>query len=111
MDDAERITRLCRALGVETRVRIVEQLRRGPLCVGALAARLNLSQSAISQHLRVLRDAGLVLPDRQGYFTHYRLNDAEIADYLQVAGRVLLDRDEETGTGTGKEQGESSCVP
>ena len=86
---AEQIAWLFRALGVQTRVRIVQLLRDGALCVGALSARLGVSQSAVSQHLRVLRDAGLVLAERRGYFVHYHLNAQAIAECREVAEQLL----------------------
>ena len=48
------------ALGDPTRRRIFERLREGPLAVGELASELPVSRPAVSQHLRVLREAGLV---------------------------------------------------
>ncbi len=48
------------ALGDATRRRIVEQLQRGPVAVGELAARLPVGRPAVSKHLRVLEGAGLV---------------------------------------------------
>ena len=64
---------VCRALAVGNRLNIVRLLAARSLCVGALANLLGISAGAVSQHLRVLRDAGLVEADRRGYFTHYRL--------------------------------------
>ena len=46
----------------------------GPLCVNALAYRLNITQSAVSQHLRVLRNIGLVRGERRGAFVHYTVD-------------------------------------
>jgi DNA-binding transcriptional ArsR family regulator len=89
MDETEKIARICRALGVETRVRILTLLRDGPLCVGALAARLDLTQSAVSQHLRVLRDADLVSAERRGYFIHYRLNRQAIEECAGLAKHLI----------------------
>ena len=57
----------------ETRVRILELLRQQPLCVNALARRLGVSQAAVSQHLRLLKDAGVVESERRGSFVHYSL--------------------------------------
>ncbi len=54
------------ALGDPTRRAIFEQLRRGPLAVGELARGLPVTRPAVSQHLRVLRDAGLVDEQREG---------------------------------------------
>ncbi|MBN1673133.1 MAG: metalloregulator ArsR/SmtB family transcription factor [Kiritimatiellae bacterium] len=70
--------RILRALSVETRVAIIRLLGKRTLCVGALSNLLRISAGAVSQHLRILKDAGLVEPDRRGYFVHYSLApDAE----------------------------------
>jgi DNA-binding transcriptional ArsR family regulator len=54
------------ALGDATRRSVFELLREGPQPVGALAARLPVSRPAVSQHLRVLKEAGLVADRRDG---------------------------------------------
>ena len=46
----------------------------GPLCVNALVNKLDITQSAVSQHLRILRQAGIVTGERKGSFVHYSLN-------------------------------------
>jgi DNA-binding transcriptional ArsR family regulator len=74
MDEAGKLSRVFKALSVVTRVRIVQMLKEQSLCVGALAARLGVSSAAVSQHLRILRDAGLVEGEKRGYYVHYRLN-------------------------------------
>ena len=71
--DQEEIARTFRALSVESRVRIVQLLSVRTLCVGALSASLGISAGAVSQHLRVLKDAHLVEADRRGYYVHYSL--------------------------------------
>ncbi len=67
------IARVFRALAVEKRVEIVRLLTGGKLCVGALSNLTGISPGAVSQHLRILKDAGLVEPDRRGFFIHYGL--------------------------------------
>jgi ArsR family transcriptional regulator len=67
------LTRLFRALAADTRRRILHLLSERTLCVGALSNLLAVSAGAVSQHLRALKDAGLVEADRRGYFIHYRL--------------------------------------
>ena len=62
---------------------------RGFLCVNALAHRLGVTQSAVSQHLRVLRQVGLVNGERHGAFVHYRL-DREALDRSVAALRETL---------------------
>ena len=69
----QQASELFKALGSPTRIGILRLLGEGPLCVGALAVRLGVTPAAISQHLVMLRRAGLVLSDRRGTFIHYRL--------------------------------------
>ncbi len=88
-DAATELARLGRILGVETRVRIIQLLQNRALCVGALAARLEVTQGAVSQHLRILRDAGLVTPHKRGYFVHYRLNEEVMARWRAEIDRLL----------------------
>jgi len=73
LDDLQQSTRVFRALSVESRARILYLLSRRSLCVGALSNLAGISAGAVSQHLRVLKDAGLVEADRRGYFIHYRV--------------------------------------
>src|SRR5215203_5156148 len=67
-----------RALGDPTRVRILDALSHGELCVCDLAAVLSLSQSAVSHQLRLLRGLRLVRPRRDGRIVFYSLDDQHI---------------------------------
>ena len=71
--------RALEALGDSTRRAIVERLRGGPLAVGELAQGLPVSRPAVSQHLRVLKEAGLVLERQDGTRRLYRLDPAGLA--------------------------------
>ncbi len=84
-----KVTKVFRALSVETRVRIVQLLKQRPLCVNALAARLDVTPAAVSQHLRILRDADLVTADKRGYYVHYRLNEKTMAAWKELADSLL----------------------
>lgn len=66
------------ALSDPTRVRILDALSHGELCVCDLAAVLKLSQSAVSHQLRLLRGARLVRPRRDGRIVFYSLDDQHI---------------------------------
>ena len=73
------------ALGDPTRRAIFEHLAENPSPVGTLAERLPVSRPAVSQHLKVLKDAGLVTDHRDGTRRIYRLDPngiAELRDYL-----------------------------
>ena len=63
-----------RALGDPLRWRIVELLATEQLCVAHLAEDLGVGQPLVSHHLKVLREAGLIQPDRYRYWTYYRLH-------------------------------------
>ncbi len=65
---------LFKLLSVDTRIDIVEALKRQTLSVGEIAEAVGVTQSATSQHLRVLKNAGLVTSERKGYYIHYSLD-------------------------------------
>ena len=67
------------ALSDPTRRTIFEQLRSGPRSVGELAAGLPVSRPAVSQHLRVLEDVGLVTHERNGTRNVYELDSAGVS--------------------------------
>ena len=60
-----------KALCEPSRCRIVMLLSQRAYCVSALARKSQLSESAVSQHLKILREAGLVYGVKRGYYTHY----------------------------------------
>jgi DNA-binding transcriptional ArsR family regulator len=68
------------ALGDPTRRQVFELLRSGPRSVGELAAELPVSRPAVSQHLRVLEDAGLVAHRKQGTRHLYSLNGNAVVE-------------------------------
>ena len=86
---SDNLARTLRVLSVGTRVRIVQLLRERSLCVNALAARLEVTQGAVSQHLRIMRDAALVIDERRGLRVHYRLNEDTLARWRAEVGALL----------------------
>ena len=77
--DVRPLTRLFRALGDETRLRIVALLSHGELCVCHLEAALDLNQSTASRHLGILRAVGVVDCRREGTWVYYRITEQEHA--------------------------------
>ena len=73
--DVRPLSGLMKALGDDTRLRIVALLSHGELCVCHIAAALDLGQPNTSQHLSVLRNAGVVDSRRHANWVHYRLLD------------------------------------
>jgi ArsR family transcriptional regulator len=68
-----------KALADEKRLKILRILLSRNLCVGALATHLGISKPAVSQHLRILRKAGLVEGEKRGYWTHYTVDRQALA--------------------------------
>jgi ArsR family transcriptional regulator len=91
--DPEKQARIFKVLSVDTRVRMIDLLKRRSLCVNALARALDITPAAISQHLRVLRDADIVIADKQGYFVHYRINEGTLAEWNTTTKNLLEIKD------------------
>jgi ArsR family transcriptional regulator len=70
---AERMVRLAKAIADPVRLQLVDVLRKhaGKVCVCELVPLFDLSQSTISHHLKVLRDAGVVASERRGLWAYY----------------------------------------
>ena len=84
--DEHKHAELFKALSTETRIRIIEILKdKGPQGVKELAEILGITPSAVSQHLKVLRYAGLVHSERKGYWLPYEIDEAA----LEHCGEVL----------------------
>ena len=82
----DRVDQLFRAFADETRLRILNVLRDGELCVGDLVRVLETPQPTASRHLAQLRDAGLVSTRRQGLWCFYRLAEAEGRFHQRLLG-------------------------
>ncbi len=76
--------RIFKALSHPARVRIAVRLLRGDCCVSEARAVLDISQPNVSQHLKILKDAGLVAGRRQGTKVCYRLADPRLARVLRI---------------------------
>jgi DNA-binding transcriptional ArsR family regulator len=81
-----------RALADSSRAKIVFSLLQQELCVCDLAAVVGMSESAVSQHLRVLRNLRLVKTRREGKLVHYSLDDAPVRALLDLSLTHLEDR-------------------
>ena len=94
------LARSFQALADEKRLRVLELLGGGELCVCELAEALELSQPLLSFHLRTLREAGLVSARRKGRWVHYSLNPAALDELRGMAGALAegaYESDDELG--------------
>lgn len=73
--EAEQFSKICKALGHPARVRIIEYLKKADQCIcGEIVNLLPLAQSTVSQHLKILKDSGLVKGEIEGPRTCYCLD-------------------------------------
>jgi ArsR family transcriptional regulator, arsenate/arsenite/antimonite-responsive transcriptional repressor len=87
--DTTRAARLFHALSDETRVAVLDLLRKGECCVCDLQDELDAAQSRLSFHLKVLREAGLVSDRKEGRWSYYRINGEaleEVHDLVRHLG-------------------------
>ena len=82
--DLNRLSSIYKVLGDPSRLKIVMALRHVEMCVCDLAAFLGLSESAVSHQLRRLKDLELVKSRREGQVIYYSLDDAHVAELLNV---------------------------
>jgi DNA-binding transcriptional ArsR family regulator len=78
----ERAAQLFRAMGEAPRLRILELLKKGDLCVTEIVAAVSDKFSTVSQRLRILRTEGLVVRRRQGNHLIYALADRHVVDLI-----------------------------
>jgi len=98
-----------KALAVETRVRIIELLKaKGPLCVNDIAKSIGITPAAVSQHLKILRQAGLVRSERRGYWIPYSINEEALENCRRVLNEICTCGCRGTGKFREIELGESS---
>lgn len=106
-DGLKRISELLKVLSVESRLRIVSLLSSyDSLCVNAISCRLGISQSAVSQHLRILHFSGFVTSEKDGYYTHYSLDRRMLKGTLEMAGGLLAGDTPRRPSDCGQRKGE-----
>lgn len=96
---------LLKAIAVEPRAQIIKLLSSRSLCAGALARLLAITPGAVSQHLNVLKECGLVVAQRRGSFMHYRV----VADARNRA-REAVDTLFDNGCSLEQQKGKKNCT-
>ena len=84
-----------KALGEETRLKIVAYLTEDTFCVCELVVLLDMSQPSISQHMKRLKDELIILEEKRGRWTYYQLNKAHpMYDIILTLSRTLPSKQE-----------------
>jgi ArsR family transcriptional regulator, arsenate/arsenite/antimonite-responsive transcriptional repressor len=95
VEEIEKAAHILKLLGDKTRLTIMAILKQRECCVCELLEVFDMSQPSISQHLRKLKDAGLVKEDRRGQWIYYSLNPQnELYDFIQDILQHIPDQTE-----------------
>jgi DNA-binding transcriptional ArsR family regulator len=82
-------TEMFKALAVETRVKIIELLKsEGPLGAKNIAGQIGVTPAAVSQHLKILKQAGLVRSERKGYWIPYSIDEEALENCGQLLSNI-----------------------
>jgi len=87
------VSELFKVFGDSTRSRIICALQKEEMCVCDLCALLNMTQSAISHQLRILRSARLVKSRKAGRIVFYSLDDSHIGDIFSLAFEHIMEKE------------------
>ena len=92
------VTAVLKALGEPTRFRIFSCLLERKHCVRSLSKTLGITESAVSQHLKLMREAGMIYGEKYGYHTHYLPRQEVLDDLVELftamrRQSIALDRD------------------
>ena len=83
---------LCRAMASERRLEILDNLKRGEKCVDQLSKSIGSTKANTSQHLSVLKEAGIICGRKDGRYVYYSICDSRIARACGLIREVMLDR-------------------
>jgi len=88
----EQFARIAKALASPRRIELLDALAQCPRTVESLANQAGMSVANTSQHLQILRAAGLAESEKEGIFVSYRLADTQVADFLLELRRLATSR-------------------
>ena len=107
--------RVFEALSSTVRRKILAYLAHADLTAGEIAARFEISKSAVSQHLTILENAGLVESEKKGQFVHYKLVPDNVANtlnaYLQTVCPVSKPLKRESAAIAAEREGQKTVAP
>ncbi|KRQ87205.1 hypothetical protein ABG79_01003 [Caloramator mitchellensis] len=89
MNRDELLVKIFKALGHPIRFKIIKYLLDGPKCVCVLNQDIEFSQSNLSQHLRILKEAGIVESEKVGLNIHYRLADEQVKNLIHIVQNII----------------------
>ena len=108
------IVTIFKALADDTRVRVLKLLGRGEFCVCEIAAALDMEQPRLSFHLRILKEAGIILDRRQERWILYRLNEEDMFIrflLMAISEKISPEQARQTTSGLSRFRGKGRPCP
>lgn len=87
----DQIVQIFKALGDETRLKILIILSKKRICAKGLAKHLGISEATVSQHIKVLKDTGLIVGEKMGYYVHYDITNSLLQDTAEFIENISGD--------------------
>lgn len=87
----EQVVQIFKALGDETRLKILIILSRRRICAKGIAKHLDISEAAVSQHIKILKEAGIIVGVKVGYYVHYDLQEKVLLELLKFIEQMNND--------------------
>ncbi|MCT4509644.1 MAG: metalloregulator ArsR/SmtB family transcription factor [Tepidibacter sp.] len=83
--------KILKAMAHPIRLKIIKKLGDQKLCVCELKKDVEFTQSNLSQHLKILKDAGILESEKKGIWMHYRVKNKEILDLINIVENMISD--------------------
>jgi ArsR family transcriptional regulator, arsenate/arsenite/antimonite-responsive transcriptional repressor len=85
----QKIVKISKVLSDPNRLEIIKLLSERPMCVHAIVHHLNISQPAVSKHLKLLTDTGLLVSEKKGMYVHYSLKKEILLNHLKDISKIV----------------------
>lgn len=79
----EKISLIFKALADETRLKILIILSKRKICAKGISKHLNISEAAVSQHIKILKETGIILGEKVGYYMYYDLQESLLSEIIK----------------------------
>ena len=87
----DQIVQIFKALSDETRLKILIILSRRRICAKGISKHLGISEAAVSQHLKVLKEAGIIVGEKLGYFVQYNIQETALLEIMRFIEQMNND--------------------
>jgi ArsR family transcriptional regulator len=93
----DQIVQIFKALGDETRLKILIILSRRRICAKGIAKHLDISEPAVSQHIKVLKETGIITGEKIGYYVQYDLQEPILSEIIRFIEQMNHDHNLSSG--------------